>query len=61
MATLSPTCFMTAQALLPANVAPRAISMATFSLAPHSMTVFVPSSSANIAAAGRISDDGVPG
>ena len=60
-ATFRPTCFMTAQERTPVKAALTAISNATFSLTPHSTTVFAPSSSAYPAIAGRISDDGVPG
>ena len=60
-ATFRPTCFMTAHERTPVKAALTAISNATFSLTPHSTTVFAPSSSAYPAIAGRISDDGVPG
>ena len=60
-ATLTPTCFMMAQARFPVKDAAAATSKATFSFTPHSTAVRVPSSSAYLATAGRISEDGVPG
>lgn len=60
-ATFSPTCFMTAQERAPVKEAAAATSKATFSFTPHSTAIGEPSSSANFATAGSISDDGVPG
>ena len=54
-ATLRPTCFIVTMARAPAKAAPRATSIATFSLGAHWA---LPPSCAKVS---RISVDGVPG
>ena len=55
-ATLKPTCFIPQKLRLPANEAPNAASIATFSFGAHSQYI-----SLNLAASSVISVLGVPG